>query len=1065
MSQKQTSLAAAHKYLQKGQYDKAIAAFQQALRYDPEDVRVRFKLGETQQKFGDARGAVESYRQTAAQHAANGFLLKAAAVYKRILALEPRNIDVHIQLAEVYQQLGLVSEAMSFFYGVARILQEHQDSVGYLDILRRMADLESGNVGIRIKLAEFYSGQGKMDEAIAEFTQACQMLYGSGRLDDYAKVAERLIYHRPEALEEIHRLVEVYLDNGDTRRALAKLQQAAKVDAQDPATMSLLVRTFEALGQRDKVVQVLREKARAHDTRGQQEEATQAWRQVLVYSPQDAEARSQLGMEAQQPAPVVPPPPVQNASEDAEEIERLLTETDVYIRYGLTDRAFDHLRKVFLMDPNNLDAMERIKEMHFQAGYYPQAVDELLRMAKLASMNDRARALDYLREAIQLIPDNEDTTELAQKLGFSQQELFPVFQQAAPGELAEMLPDVDSVDNMLAQLTAEFGDEAGAEGAAPLTHVQELDMPQAPPEAASEELAELDIDDLHSLEDPSLLSVGDDASILAELDIDDVELASQLRDSLDDLDEGELLDIDGDDVEVLTEDEGAEIEIDEIDAAEDAQLIQDLQDGFGLSADEVNDLSAILSGHPEIAIGSISMAPPSEPSQQPVHEVEEDAFEVEEDAFEDDEEELIPIADSLSLHDEPEAEDEDDLILMDDEDEEEAPLPPSQDPDQVLAAFFGGKPGAQEEVEAPEPPSSVLTPISQQTRQDLSQFASHFKHEAATAAYTPTSARGTVTEADMQTLAQRTTQVEEEEEAGATSMIDIHEMQRRMSSMDLGRPPVSLPGVPEPAPPAAAPAPAPVEIDEALAEELAEVDFFLKYDLKEDAAQILEELLQAWPAHPELLRRLGRPVPVAAVPSIPAPSPVSMHLPTGNPSLAEDSLASQSHMRSASLAAMQASYTEEPATPHEPAPAPVAAPMAPAPSMAELSVTPLPNFEGEDMSSHFELGLAYREMGLLEDAIGELRKAIEEERQVVESHLLIGQCYLDSGALHEALGSYKHALRAAAQSPEMQAQAYYRLALVYERLGQRAEAGYHYQRANQRPDLFPDLAQRLAAYG
>lgn len=992
MSQKQASLTEAQKFLEKGQYDRAVAAFQIALRADPGDLRVLIKLAETQQKLGDNRGASESYLAVAEHHAQSGFWLKAAAAYKRVLALQPRNVEVHLKLAEVYQQLGLTSEAMSFSYAVARILQEHNDNIGYLEVLRRMATLEPANVGIRIKLAEFYSGQNDMDAAIAEFTKAASMLHSSGRLDDYAKVAERLLYHRPEALHELHRLVSVYLDQNDPRRALAKLQQAARLDPQNTNTLGLLVRTFELLGQPDKVTQVLREKARAHQRLNQDEPARQAWQRVLDTHPDDAEAREQLGI----PDDAPPPPPSITDEATLQEIDRLLTETDVYIRYNLNDRAFDHLRKVFLMDPNNLDAMERIKEMHAQAGYYPQAVDELLRMAKLASFRDRPRALDYLREAHQLLPDNADTLTLAEQLGFQRHDLFPSLQRASAHELADVLPDADSVDHMLAQLTAEFGDDAPAlDGAAPLTHVQEIDMPEA---ASAADLRSLDPEDLHILEDDDDLVQLDDDEDLAELDIDDlddidaVEIANQLRDSLDDAPRN-VLEPD-EDPSARTEDESEEAAPILDDDDDDLDLLSDLQDGFDLSDAEVDNLSALLSGPSHsIAVGSISMAPPSNPpSHEPLREQPPSA------AAPDD--------------------DDDDLIALDDDDDDAPSGPPDDededhdDADNVLASFFNNQNAAR----AANPP---INPISREARQDLSQFANHFRHEAATAAYTPTSARGTVTDADMQTLARRTTLAEEmaDDEDNATSMIDVAELQRRMVTAA-----PTAPAPPQPTPVTAQP---PAEIPQELADELAEVDFFQKLNLLDDAQAILHELIERWPSHPALLQRMGHPSPTPA----PKPTPRLRHAPNPTPH----------------------SLAEEP-------------PLPPPPTQHDLPPSPLPDFASDDNSSHFELGLAYREMGLLEDAIAELQRGLQAGLQVPQSQLLIAQCLFEAAAHHEAVAAFKDALRACAHLPDLQAQAWYRLGLLYEQLGQPAEAQYHLQRVQQRHDLFPDLTARLARY-
>jgi tetratricopeptide (TPR) repeat protein len=538
VADKQKSLEEAQKFLQKGNYARAIQCYEDALKADPEDERTLLRLGEAQQKANDNAGAFASYTRLAQQHTRNGFLLKATALYKRALALQPRDVDTHSRLADLYQQLGLVTDAMSFLYAATKLLQENQDQDGTLKVLERMASLEPNNVGIRIKIAEHWTKQEKPDKAVEEFRKAAKMLKDMGREEDYLKVVERILYFRPDELPLAQEIVRVYLARGDSRRSLAKLQHAARLDPRDTETLGLLAQTFEALQQPEKAYQVLREKARIHEFREEGEAAMDCWQRILVYQPDDPEARQRLGLDdPKAPSPMStpedtlpsPPPPSIRASraaraipahtpqpddlrllaqqqqaleekrlaEQRQEVERLLTETDVYIRYNLHDRATDHLRKVFLLDPNNLDAMERMKQIHYQSGYYPQAVDELLRMAKLAALTDRARALSYLREAIQLLPDHPETVEVGQQLGFTREEVFPQFFNGSLQHLAHALPDDESVDHLFSQLGAEI-DGGALEGASPLMSYGEA----SPQEAYMEDGDDIEVEIEDDLDEP-----------------------------------------------------------------------------------------------------------------------------------------------------------------------------------------------------------------------------------------------------------------------------------------------------------------------------------------------------------------------------------------------------------------------------------------------------------------------------------------------------------------------------------------------------------------------------------
>ncbi|AKU90328.1 tetratricopeptide repeat protein [Vulgatibacter incomptus] len=193
-------IQAATKLVQKGQLDKAIAEYEKVRKADPKDVRILLKIGELQQKKGENVEAARTLLDAAKSYASDGFFLKAVAVYKQIVKLDPSRIDVNLQLAELYQQLGLMTDAMTQLQQVAN----HQERGGQpevaLETLRRMVDLDPENVGSRIKLGELFAQQGKTEDGLRELRLAAEHLKSHNRLDDYLRVAERVATLAPEDL-------------------------------------------------------------------------------------------------------------------------------------------------------------------------------------------------------------------------------------------------------------------------------------------------------------------------------------------------------------------------------------------------------------------------------------------------------------------------------------------------------------------------------------------------------------------------------------------------------------------------------------------------------------------------------------------------------------------------------------------------------------------------------------------------------------------------------------------------------------------------------------------------
>ena len=212
-------LSAAQKHLAKGNYDRAIAEYRRLVDEDPADVRTWLKIGDLQTRKGAHKEASDTYHRVAEHYADQGFFLKAVAVYKQILKLQPTRLDVSLRLAEMYEQLQLVSDALQTYEQAAIAYARAGDALHMLDILDRMAKLDPDNIPVRIKYAEALSKAKETERAASEFEAGARLLEEQGRIDDYLKVAERLLYHRPGDVALAKKLARTYLSRTDARAA------------------------------------------------------------------------------------------------------------------------------------------------------------------------------------------------------------------------------------------------------------------------------------------------------------------------------------------------------------------------------------------------------------------------------------------------------------------------------------------------------------------------------------------------------------------------------------------------------------------------------------------------------------------------------------------------------------------------------------------------------------------------------------------------------------------------------------------------------------------------------
>jgi tetratricopeptide (TPR) repeat protein len=536
-------IAEATKLVQKGAYDKAIKAYEKILGEDAKDVRILLKVGELHQKKGDDKAAAAAFQKVAETYAEQGFFLKSVAVYKQIVKLDPDDLRANERLAALYQQLGLLSDAMAQLQTVAAACERSGDLNRLTEILRRMVDLDPDNIASSIKLGEMQARGGQPAAALECFRRAADYLKRSSRTDEYLKVAERIAVLTPDDHALTRELAHLYLGKGDTKRALAKLQLCFKVDAKDVETLQLLAQAFRDLGQTSKTLSVYKELARVHEERGREGEARAAWRKVQELAPDDPEAAAALRAaphRAATPAhpaatplsfgpstaplafgaaitpppmpgrapPAGPPPgarvspPSASAAQvpppvgGAAGIPKLLTETDVYLKYGLHDKALDHLRKVLALDPDCPEAHERARDVHAAARRPEDAAAAGVRAVRAhLARGDHDRARDAVGRLGELAPGHPELAALTAAAGggADEVELLPLDAEEldSSGDLVAAEDDALALAAAGHESDEIVEDEPMRPAPVPEEHTGvEIEVPESDLDAAGDALAE-----------------------------------------------------------------------------------------------------------------------------------------------------------------------------------------------------------------------------------------------------------------------------------------------------------------------------------------------------------------------------------------------------------------------------------------------------------------------------------------------------------------------------------------------------------------------------------------------
>lgn len=966
-------IAGAQKLVEKSQFEKAIKEYLKVVADDDKDVRIWLKIGDLYAKLGKKPEAADTYAKVAQFYSDQGFYLKAVAVYKQILKIDPRLVDVNHKLAELYKQLGLLSDAMQQYEAVAAFYHREGKTRDALAALKQIVELDPETVANRIKLAELYSKESMQREAIDEFSKAAEQLRQAGRVDDFMKVAERLLFHSPDNRPVTKELAGLYIEKGDPRRALPKLQVCFKADPRDTDVLSLLAKAFEALDQRSKSVSVLKELARILGENGDARGRDATWRKILQLAPGDADAEAALSNPGRARPPSEPaldadalasPPPARGAA-----IGRVGGRPDnstggrpVAVSASGRMRTVDDVDGGREWDkPAPKSAVDDVPTRGFGASDLDDSTTNSAsggagaeeEIAKILNETDvyikynlHAKAIEHLQRAFERNPRHVGAREKLKALYLilgkkddAVLELWSLVEHAEPGRKRRYLREILEIDPRNARAAGELGERLPPEPEEATSGIDEFDsVPHSVPQAMGRELLERDV----VARDPEgtgsqMLDV-EDLEELADDEFDVAEPSLQGADILPPEDD-ELIPVVVEQSRVRTFDEvaGGDGVEDRFGFDDEAAPVEDRFGGF-------DDEAAAIA-----------------PTDSEAHAIDEGAEAV---ARESARHPIAPADDDADVH-----------TRFDD-----SPLKYDH------AALFGGN----EEVDEADLPEVGALP----------------------------GVKGTATTRAPQPL------VDDADDVAAPANQPI--TRTVQTPAGLLQPEESGP------------------VGGSLEDDLDEADFFTQQSLFEEARAILESLLARHPLHPLVTAKLrdleameqaalaGGDQSLAQVVETPGmTADMSAELPTELPGSVD----------AAPTAAGDPAGTFEMTRK----------------GVIEKGVT------AEDFETHYDLGIAYKEMGLLDDAINEFRIVMKDPAREVQCHLMIGLCFLEKGMQTDAIGQFKKGLYVEGITEREALSMYFELGQAYERLNDPREALYYYEKVMKRDPNFRDVQSRVEA--
>ena len=123
----------------------------------------------------------------------------------------------------------------------------------------------------------------------------------------------------------------------------------------------------------------------------------------------------------------------------------------------------------------------------------------------------------------------------------------------------------------------------------------------------------------------------------------------------------------------------------------------------------------------------------------------------------------------------------------------------------------------------------------------------------------------------------------------------------------------------------------------------------------------------------------------------------------------------------------------------------------------------------EDPETHYNLGVAFREMGLMDEAIGEFQKVCQAAEhghafpQLMQTYTWLAQCFLDKGIPEAAIRWYETALKIPSIDQETRTALHYELASAFETAGNKQLALSNFLEVYGSNIDYRDVAERISA--
>lgn len=239
----------AEKLLQKQKFDAAFEIYLKLHEDEPNNEAVLLNLVDLSLRFGREEDSLRYSNLLAGLYIERKDVSKAIVTCRKILKAVPGDIRTLARLALLLKQSRKTSEAVEAFREAAAAHRRNGDAIEALDCLQHLGDLEPDNIEIQIELAEVARETGKPELAATTLLKAADIARRNGMESRWAELADRAHQIDPSNTEGCVAAAEVCLLRDRPGEAIELLEPVSRKKPDDAAPLKLLCGAYLAAGE------------------------------------------------------------------------------------------------------------------------------------------------------------------------------------------------------------------------------------------------------------------------------------------------------------------------------------------------------------------------------------------------------------------------------------------------------------------------------------------------------------------------------------------------------------------------------------------------------------------------------------------------------------------------------------------------------------------------------------------------------------------------------------------------------------------------------------------------